>query len=210
MGPRRAGEHYCNDRFDFIQREAAMGSGLVRDGQRIPQDLEGIRINPGSDNSNGDRQSTVDVAANVTVPGAVDLRIAVLIEEPQSVTTFSIKQAHGGYEPDETTTDTDRTALKAWHHTSPNQKWVAFDVLTDYVPASFPWVTKFKLSPKHTEPQDVLWVAVLKSEGFGFHHRLFGWTQYPKPSPNGRSRRGPAPAKKPARPKPARRTKRRR
>ena len=181
-----------------------MGSAL-RGGPVVVRDNEGLLISPGDDNLVGERESEVKVAQGVDPTAPQGAYIAVLIRKRQSVKKFWIKQTDDTWHKCAKSATVDTSPLDTWQHVSPKQQWVAFEVPYANMP-HFPWTTKFGLNGEHLDPQDILWVAVRKEDGFGANHRLYGWTEYPKSSKRARAgarRRGAArPRRKaPKRPK---------
>src|SRR6185503_7007160 len=100
-----------------------MGSGVPK-GAVVNRDLEGLHITPGNLGLGGERQSMVDVDQTLVIVAPDGVRVGVLIQKNQSVAKLSIKQPHGFYDPQVTTTAADTAALTKWQHTSPNQQWI--------------------------------------------------------------------------------------
>jgi hypothetical protein len=189
--------------------------GSLKAGQVVPEDRPDLIITPNDDLD--PRGSTIDVLGPVG-PTPDGIMIAVLIREKQTIAKFEIREASGPPKKIKLYNDPkNETALKAWHHTSPNQQWVVYYAEANEVPHA-PFDTKFSLKPKPNDPQDVLWVVVKKNDGFGTNHRLYGWTEYPKATParaaqggkGAGNRRGGGTARPPAKSPPARASKRRR
>jgi len=157
-----------------------MGS-LTVSGQVVNKDRPDLVITPDDDPASQPRQSTIDVNGPINDPLPNGVKVALLIRGTQRVQTFKIKKPGGGVTTPAAVNDpTDNRQLRAWHHTSDKQQWAVFKIEGGEVP-SFPFKTQFMLQPKPKEPQDVLWVVVNFNEGFGVEHRLYGWTEYPKP-----------------------------
>jgi hypothetical protein len=157
-----------------------MGS-LVAEQRIAVHDREGLVITPGNEPNGGPRESEVTLASGVVMGTPPEIHVALLVQANQRVERFDIKLAHGWQAATPFSDQASDDALRAWQHTSPNQQWLLFKVPV-LIP---PYHTRFKLvdstGHKPGQPQEILWVAVRSDEGFAYNHRLYGWTQYPKP-----------------------------